>query len=148
MNTEEVTIESPELSEAKVVVNPYNFNNKLVNEKFVSHILKTYGLDFKPFDISLYQNAFVHKSYCHKKLLELEEGTEIVDKPEGALPLQENDNERLNFWEIVFLILLLLIICFIDFLMKMKDFTLELRIDWFVVKFWENLPKRWDFQNI
>jgi len=83
--------------DAKVVVNPYNFNNKLVNEKFVSHILKTYGVDFTPFDISLYQNAFVHKSYCKKKLLELEEGTEIVDKPEGALPLQENDNERLEF---------------------------------------------------
>lgn len=107
MKTEEITIETPELfeanaeananAEAKVLVNPYNFNNKLVNEKFVSHIFKTYGLDFKPFDISLYQNAFVHKSYCHKKLLELEEGTEIVDKPEGALPLQENDNERLEF---------------------------------------------------
>ena len=30
-------------------------------------------------------------------MLELEEGTEIVDKQEGALPLQENDNERLEF---------------------------------------------------
>ena len=72
---------SDESDDAKVVVNPYNFNNKLVNEKFVSHIFKTYGVDFTPFDISLYQNAFVHKSYCKRKLEELEEGTEIVDKP-------------------------------------------------------------------
>jgi ribonuclease III len=83
--------------EAKIMVNPYNFNNKFVNENFVTSVFKQFGIDYIPEDISLYQNAFIHKSYCKKKLLDLDPGTELVDKPEGALPLQDVDNERLEF---------------------------------------------------
>ena len=86
-----------ETDDGKIMVNPYNFNNKLVNEKFVTFIFKSFGMDYSPHDISLYQNAFVHTSYCKKKLAALDSNTELVDKPEGALPLQENDNERLEF---------------------------------------------------
>ena len=83
--------------DTKVIVNPYNFNNKLINENFITSIFNRFGMDYVPNDMSLYQHAFIHKSYCVKKLVTLGENTVLVDKPEGALPLMEYDNERLEF---------------------------------------------------
>jgi len=86
-----------EESDTKIIVNPYNFNNCLITERDIINIFSEFDLDYKPMDISLYQKAFTHKSYTKKKLEDLEQGTEIVEKPEGALPLMEYDNERLEF---------------------------------------------------
>ena len=62
-------------TDTKVIVNPYNFNNKLINENFITSIFNTYGMDYVPNDMSLYQHAFIHKSYCVKKLVTLGENT-------------------------------------------------------------------------
>ena len=48
----------------KIIVNPYNFNNKHVNEKFISSIFKRFDMPYQPHNMDLYQNAFIHKSYC------------------------------------------------------------------------------------
>ena len=45
----------------------------------------------------IYRVDTKYKSYCVKKLVTLGENTVLVDKPEGALPLMEYDNERLEF---------------------------------------------------
>ena len=71
--------------------NPYNKNNKLITHDWVQSIFASLDLDFAPIELSYYQNAFVHKSYSEKR------NTDIVDKPEGALPLFKEDNERLEF---------------------------------------------------
>ena len=83
-------------SEIKII-NPYNFNNKLINKHNVHKILSNYGISFDIKDISLYQNSFVHKSYCVKKEEEMQEDVELAERPEGALPLQERSNERLEY---------------------------------------------------
>ena len=90
MNMENHTINSDMENEKK---NPYNFNNKLLTIEFIKQVLKDYDIEEKPTNLSLYQNAFIHKSYSTKKN-PLEE---IVDKPEGALDLMDVDNERMEF---------------------------------------------------
>ena len=79
------------------IINPYNFNNKLVNKHNVHKILSNYGISFDIKDISLYQNSFVHKSYCIKKEEDMQEDVELAERPEGALPLQGRSNERLEY---------------------------------------------------
>ena len=79
------------------IINPYNFNNKLISKHNVHNILSTYGIDFDIKDIALYQNSFVHKSYCLKKDDEMQDDVELADRPDGALPLQNKSNERLEY---------------------------------------------------
>ena len=69
----------------KIIVNPYNFNNKHVNEKFISSIFKRFDMPYQPYNMDLYQNAFIHKSYCKEKLLALDPKLNCP-KPEGAFP--------------------------------------------------------------
>lgn len=73
--------------------NPYNFNNKLITFDFIKSILSDFDVPEDPSDLTLYQNAFTHKSYSTTK----NPLSEIVDKPEGALELMNVDNERLEF---------------------------------------------------
>lgn len=84
-------------SDVKVIVNPYNFNNMLINEDHVHKILQTYDINYKINDLSLYQKSFVHKSYSKKNPLDIGEDVVIADKPEGALELFDYDNETLEF---------------------------------------------------
>lgn len=80
------------------IINPYNFNNKLINKHNIHNIFSEYGLeDFDIKDLSLYQNSFVHKSYCIKKEEDMQEGVVLAEKPEGALELQNRSNERLEY---------------------------------------------------
>ena len=69
----------------KIIVNPYNFNNKHVNEKFISSIFKRFDMPYQPHNMDLYQNAFIHKSYCKEKPA-LDPNTELVQKPEVLCP--------------------------------------------------------------
>ena len=71
--------------------NPYNKNNKLITHDWITSIFASLDLDFEPIELSIYQKAFVHRSYNKKR------NGDIVDKPEGALPLFDYDNERLEF---------------------------------------------------
>lgn len=74
-------------------LNPYNFNNELLTLENVQSIFSQFDIENEPQNLSLYQDAFVHKSYSLSK----NNLDEIVEKPEGALPLMESDNERLEF---------------------------------------------------
>jgi len=78
-------------------INPYNFNNKLLNMDKVTSILTQYDIVDEPTNLELYQQAFIHKSYSEKKNAELIEELGIVAKPEGAFELMDCDSERLEF---------------------------------------------------
>lgn len=79
-----------------VLLNPYNPSNIPVNRDVLESII-----GFKIKDISIYQNAFVHKSYCKKIESQTtnSDGTavEIIECPEDCMELQEESNERLEF---------------------------------------------------
>jgi len=90
-------MEEENITTTSIIVNPYNFNNKLLSENFIISIFSKYDMDYVPYDMSLYQNAFIHKSYCSKKLVNLGENAVLIEKPEGALPLMDVDYERLEF---------------------------------------------------
>ena len=49
----------------KFKANPYNPSNKLILSEDIINIMKKLNInDFKINNLSLYQTAFVHKSYC------------------------------------------------------------------------------------
>ena len=74
-------------------LNPYNFNNQLLALSDIQTIFSQFDIENEPQNLSLYQNAFIHKSYSLTK----NNLDDIVEKPEGALELMESDNERLEF---------------------------------------------------
>lgn len=65
----------------------YNPVNRAVTERDVTFLLNRYGLAVTCLDVSLFQNAFVHRSY---------RGHNSVDIPDGCVPLQNADYERLE----------------------------------------------------
>ncbi len=76
----------------KFKADPYNFSNYLISSKQVIDILNKVNInDFQPSDISLYQTAFIHKSYNP-----LEDYKEFI-KPDNCLPLQNKSYETLEF---------------------------------------------------
>ena len=78
--------------EEKFKADPYNPNNKLISESDILNIMKSLDIqDFKINNLSLYQQAFAHKSYCPMK--DYEEFT----KPDHCLPLQDKSYETLEF---------------------------------------------------
>ena len=79
-------------------INPYNFNNTLITLDIIKEMLVKYEIFDEPNDLSIYQNAFIHKSYSKKKNEELIKELGIVDKPEGALELMDVNNETLEFF--------------------------------------------------
>ena len=83
--------------EIKVIVNPYNFNNKLLSENDIHTILQQYDINDTIHSTKFYQQAFVHSSYAKKVASDIGENVVIASKPEGALELMEGDYERLEF---------------------------------------------------
>ena len=71
---------------------PFNAENILIDEENVLRFLPIFD---KIGNVNIYRRAFVHKSYCTRKNENFEEGN--VRCPEGCLPLQEENNERLEF---------------------------------------------------
>ena len=52
------------MNSTKFKANPYNFSNKLITKQDVIDILHKVNMnDFQPTTITLYQEAFIHKSY-------------------------------------------------------------------------------------
>ena len=85
------------MEEIKVIVNPYNFNNKLLKETDIHKILQNYDINDKIHSTKFYQLAFVHSSYAKKVASDIGENVVLASKPEGALELMDNDYERLEF---------------------------------------------------
>ena len=81
----------------QVVVNPYNFNNKMITENDIKSVLQKYDIDDNIVNLDIYQKAFIHKSYSKKDPKDLGENVVIAEKPEGALELFEYNNETLEF---------------------------------------------------
>jgi len=75
---------------------PYNSKNILIMENNLLNLLKEYGLDCNFNDINIYRKAFVHKSYCTRKNENFINGN--INCPDNCLPLQEESNERLEFF--------------------------------------------------
>jgi len=80
-------------------INPYNFNNRFIKKNEIENILRRYGIFQTVNDLSLYQQAFTHDSYCwhHTKEIMERDEVEIIDKPEGAIELQNISYQRLEF---------------------------------------------------
>ena len=77
---------------SKFKSDPYNFNNKLITESEVLNILKTHNIqNVNINNISLYQRAFIHKSYCEMK------DYEEYEKPDNCLELFKISYETLEF---------------------------------------------------
>lgn len=76
---------------------PYNPHNILMQEDHLRTIINIYGdnTDHPFYDINLYRNAMVHRSYCTRKNENFLNGNVLC--PDGCLPLQEESNERLEF---------------------------------------------------
>ena len=75
---------------------PYNSSNVLINECDVRRLLTEYGIFDAPRDVNIYRKAFIHKSYCTRKNENFLNGN--VNCPSNCLPLQEESNERLEFF--------------------------------------------------
>jgi len=72
--------------------NPYNSKNVFLTHGDVSNIMKSLNItDFKCNNLSLYQTAFIHKSYT--QLRDYEE----YDKPDSVMELQKLSYETLEF---------------------------------------------------
>jgi len=84
-------------NDIKVIVNPYNFNNKLLTENDVYNVLRNYDIQGNIYSMKYYQLAFIHSSYTKKAPAEIGENVVLANKPEGALELMDNDYERLEF---------------------------------------------------
>ena len=95
--TENVAEIVNDTEEEKIIINPYNFNNKLINKYQLEALFRNYGVETNITNMSYYHEAFSHKSYCKKEELEKKEDVEIAEQPEGCLPLREVSNERLEF---------------------------------------------------
>jgi ribonuclease-3 len=80
------------MNSTKFKANPYNFSNKLITKQYVIDILHKVNInDFQPKNLSLYQTAFIHKSYNF-----LEDYKEYT-KPDNCLELQVKSYETLEF---------------------------------------------------
>ena len=89
----DVTVDNEEL-----IFDPFNPNNIEITLEQVNSILKSYGIPDKVHNINLYKRAFVHKSYVKRPAIEnLENGIQIVDKPDDCMKLKTKSNERLEF---------------------------------------------------
>ena len=79
-------------SDDKFKSNPYNSKNIFITIDDVTNIMKSINItNFKCNNLSLYQTAFIHKSYTELK------DYEEYDKPEGVMSLQKLSYETLEF---------------------------------------------------
>tara|TARA_Y100001970_G_scaffold294124_1_gene447137 strand:+ start:2008 stop:3069 length:1062 start_codon:yes stop_codon:yes gene_type:complete len=85
------------IEDGKIIVNPYNFNNKLINKYELESILRNYGVEANITNLSYYHEAFSHKSYCKKEEFENNDEVEVAEQPEGCLELRNISSERLEF---------------------------------------------------
>ena len=99
--TYEYTIEMS--GEGQKIFNPWNPRNKKIKAEQVAKLNRDLGLtQFKVQDLSVFQKACVHKSYVDRPDLwaeQSESGEPMVmaERPSNCLPLQDADNEELEF---------------------------------------------------
>ena len=96
-NTEKDENKDKEIEDKKI--NPYNFNNRSIKKNEIENILRRYGIFQNINNLSLYQQAFTHDSYSipHTNEIMERDSVKLIDKPEGAIELQEISYQRLEF---------------------------------------------------
>ena len=78
--------------ETKFKSDPYNFSNREITHADILNILSTLNIqDYTIQDLSLFQQAFIHTSYCHMK------DYEEYKKPDNCLSLFNKSYETLEF---------------------------------------------------
>lgn len=76
----------------KFKANPYNPSNKLISKEDIINIMRMLNInDFTINNLSLYQTAFIHKSYCPMN------DYEEFSNDNNDLPLQEISYETMEF---------------------------------------------------
>ena len=93
----EKQVDDKEIDDKKI--NPYNFNNRSIKKNEIENILRRYGIFQNINNLSLYQQAFTHDSYSipHTNEIMERDSVKLIDKPEGAIELQEMSYQRLEF---------------------------------------------------
>lgn len=98
-----MTTPEPTQQQQQKIFNPWNPRNKKIKGEQVQKIVRDLGLtNFRVQNLILFQNASVHKSYVDRPDLwaeQSESGEPMVmaERPSNCLPLQEADNEELEF---------------------------------------------------
>ena len=81
-----------------LIFNPFNSLNREITLNEVQSILQEYGITAKVNNLSLYQRAFIHRSYIKRPQEENEKANiQIVEKPQDCIGLKQKSNERLEF---------------------------------------------------
>jgi dsRNA-specific ribonuclease len=81
-----------------LVFNPYNPLNVKITLSEVQCILTKYGIPAQIDNMSLYERAFVHRSYTKRPSFEnIQQNITIVERPSDCMPLSSKSNERLEF---------------------------------------------------
>lgn len=97
------TPEASSQQQQQKIFNPWNARNKKIKAEQIQKIIRDLGLPaFRVQNLTLFQNASVHKSYVDRPDLwaeQSESGEPMVmaERPPNCLPLQEADNEELEF---------------------------------------------------
>ena len=80
------------------IFNPYNQLNIKITLSEVQSILSKYGIPPVVHNMSLYERAFVHRSYTKRPNFEnILQNITIVERPPNCMPLSSKSNERLEF---------------------------------------------------
>ena len=83
----------------QATINPYNSKNLLINKNNIQNILKKYGVFENINNLGIYQQAFVHDSYCisHINRVLERDNVKLVKLQDGIVPLQLSNYERLEY---------------------------------------------------
>ena len=81
------------------IINPFNKNNKSINENKIQNILKKYGVYQNIQNLNLYTEALTHTSYTIEKINEVcsRDNLKVAPNPDGYILLKNNSYERLEF---------------------------------------------------
>jgi len=80
-----------------LIFNPFNPLNKQISLSDVQTILTRYGVPGKINNLTLYQRAFIHRSYCKRSFLDAHPTIRVLPCPPECLDLHAKSNERLEF---------------------------------------------------
>ena len=82
----------------EIIFNPYNNNNREISVSEVVELLNRFQIYVSPFNIKIYQRAFVHRSYTKRPNLEnIASKITLAQKPDDCIALKTKSNERLEF---------------------------------------------------
>lgn len=82
----------------EIIFNPFNNINREITQNEIISLLNKYNIYVTPFNIKIYQRAFVHRSYTKRPSLEnIASNITLVEKPPDCIALKTKSNERLEF---------------------------------------------------